>query len=102
MLLRLGFAKAARHRNRDVTLWRQGPAGAGINVVVNTEREGFAHSSYLVHGANAYAIGLKVEDATATVARARGLGAVTFAQNRGPGALAIPAGRRSVGGGKRG
>ncbi|HEY9547952.1 MAG TPA: TIM barrel protein, partial [Kiloniellaceae bacterium] len=98
MLRQLGFARAARHRNRDVTLWRQGPAGTGINIVVNTEREGFAHSSYLVHGANAYAIGLKVEDAAATVARARALGAVTFAQKRGPGELAIPA-IRGVGGG---
>lgn len=98
LLGRLGFARAARHRNRNVTLWRQGRAGAGINIVINTEREGFAHSSYLVHGANAYAIGLRVEDASATVARARALGAVTFGQKRGPGELAIPA-IRGVGGG---
>src|SRR3546814_886034 len=42
LLGRLGFARAARHRNKEVTLWRQGPTGAGINIVINTEREGFA------------------------------------------------------------
>jgi 4-hydroxyphenylpyruvate dioxygenase len=98
MLARMGFSRTARHRNRDVVLWRQGPAGAGINIVVNSEREGLAHSSYIVHGANAYAVGLRVADAAATVARARALGAETFEQKRGPGELAIPA-IRGVGGG---
>ncbi|MEX0955722.1 MAG: TIM barrel protein [Rhizobiaceae bacterium] len=98
MLTAMGFAPCARHRNKDVVLWRQGPESGGINIVINTEREGLAHSSYLVHGANAYAIGLRVEDAAATVARARALGAEPFEQKRGPGELAIPA-IRGVGGG---
>jgi 4-hydroxyphenylpyruvate dioxygenase len=97
-LASMGFGAAAKHRTKDVTLWRQGPAGAGINLVVNTEHEGFAHSSYLIHGTNAYAIGLRVSDAAATVARARALGAETFEQKRGPGELSIPA-IRGVGGG---
>ena len=97
-LASMGFAPAARHRAKDVTLWRQGPAGGGINLVVNTEHEGFAHSSYLIHGTNAYAVGLRVADAAATVARARALGAETFEQQRGPGELPIPA-IRGVGGG---
>ena len=42
--------------------------------------------------------GLKVEDAAATVQRARMLGAEPFAERRGPGELAIPA-IRGVGGG---
>lgn len=90
----LGFTEAARHRSKDVTLFRQG----GINLVINTEKEGFAHSAYLVHGTSAYALGLKVEDAAATLARAKALGAQTFEQRRGPGELAIPA-IRGVGGG---
>jgi 4-hydroxyphenylpyruvate dioxygenase len=101
MLSTMGFAPAARHRNRHVTVWRQGGGsrdGGGINLVVNTSQEGFAHSSYLVHGTNAYAIGLRVADAAATVARARALGAETFAESRGPGELSIPA-IRGVGGG---
>src|ERR671915_116393 len=94
-LLRImGFRLAGQHKNKDVVLYRQG----GINIVVNTEKEGLAHSSYLLHGTNAYAIGLKVEDAQATIARARALGAEPFEQRRGPGELAIPA-IRGVGGG---
>jgi 4-hydroxyphenylpyruvate dioxygenase len=90
----LGFRKIGRHVSKDVTLYRQG----GINLVVNTEREGFAHSSYVAHGTSVCAIGLKVEDAGATVARARGMGAVPFQQAVGPGELVIPA-IRGVGGG---
>ena len=90
----MGFAAVARHRNKEVTLYRQG----AVNLVVNTEKEGFAHSSYVVHGTSAYAIGLKVADAAATVERARALGADTFEQRHGPGELAIPA-IRGVGGG---
>lgn len=90
----MGFAAVARHRNKDVTLYRQG----GINLVVNTERDGFAHSSHIVHGTSAYAIGLRVADATATVERARALGAETFEQRHGPGELYLPA-IRGIGGG---
>lgn len=94
----LGFAPSARHRTKDVVVWRQGKAGGTLNIVVNTEREGLARSSFLMHGTNAYALGLRVEDAAATVARARALGAGVFEQRRGPGELAIPA-IRGVGGG---
>ncbi len=94
LLRSLGFVEAARHRNKEVVRWLQGR----INIVVNTEKEGLAHSSYLMHGTSAYAIGLQVEDAAATVERARALGAQPFEQQRGPGELAIPA-IRGVGGG---
>ncbi len=94
LLMMLGFSKAGRHVSKDVTLYRQGE----INIVVNTERQGFAHSSFVVHGTSAYAIGLKVEDAAATVARAEALGAEIFRQPVGPSELSIPA-IRGVGGG---
>ncbi|TGQ34327.1 sugar phosphate isomerase/epimerase and 4-hydroxyphenylpyruvate domain-containing protein [Mesorhizobium sp. M00.F.Ca.ET.216.01.1.1] len=95
LLLRaMGFSLVGRHKSKDVVLLRQGD----INIVVNTEKEGLAHSSYLVHGASAYAFGLKVDDAAATVARARALGAEPFEQRHGPDELAIPA-IRGVGGG---
>jgi 4-hydroxyphenylpyruvate dioxygenase len=90
----LGFRRAGRHVSKDVALFRQGD----INLVINTEREGFAHTSYLVHGTSVCDIGLKVEDAKATVARARALGAELFEQAVGPGELTIPA-IRGVGGG---
>ncbi len=97
LLATMGFSLAARHRSRDVALWRQG-SERGVNLVINTSHEGFAHSTYLVHGTNVYAIGLRVADAAATVARARALGAQTFAEPRGPGELLIPA-IQGVGGG---
>ncbi len=94
VLRRMGFAERGRHVNRHVQLFRQG----GINIVVNTGREGFAHASYLVHGTSAYAMGLRVADAAATVERAKALGAEPFAEPRGPGELRIPA-VRGLGGG---
>jgi 4-hydroxyphenylpyruvate dioxygenase len=83
----MGFRKAGRHVSKDVTLYRQG----GINLVVNTDGHGFAHSAYVVHGTSAYAMGLKVENAAATVERAVALGAEVFHQPVGPGELTIPA-----------
>ncbi|MGE0255749.1 MAG: bifunctional sugar phosphate isomerase/epimerase/4-hydroxyphenylpyruvate dioxygenase family protein [Alphaproteobacteria bacterium] len=90
----LGFRRTAHHKSKDVTLWRQG----GINLVINTEKEGFAHAAWLMHGTCVCDIGLRVEDARATVARARALGAEPFEQAPGPGELSIPA-IRGVGGG---
>ena len=94
LLRTLGFVEVGRHVSKDVSLYRQGE----INIVINTERQGFAHSSFVVHGTSAYAIGLKVEDAAATVIRANALGAEIYNQPVGPGELSIPA-IRGVGGG---
>ncbi len=94
ILLTLGFWKAGRHKNKSIDLWRQGD----INIVINTDRDGFAHSSFLAHGTTVCDIGLKVEDAGEALARALALGAVAFRQATGPGELAIPA-IRGVGGG---
>ena len=94
MLASMGFGHAGKHIAKDVDLYRNG----GVNIVVNTEREGFAHSAYLMHGTCVCDIGLKVEDAQATVERARALGAEPFEQPVGPGELKIPA-IRGVGGG---
>ncbi|TPE49590.1 bifunctional sugar phosphate isomerase/epimerase/4-hydroxyphenylpyruvate dioxygenase family protein [Amaricoccus solimangrovi] len=93
MLRALGFREAGRHVSRQVTLYRQGD----INLVVNTEPEGFAHAAYVTHGTGVCDIGLRVEDAAATLARAEALGAKRFGQTRRPGELEIPA-IRGVGG----
>jgi len=93
MLHTLGFSPVARHIAKSVTLWRQG----GVNIVVNTEQEGFAHSAYVMHGTSVCDIGLMVEDAGATVERARILGANLFSQRLGAGELEIPA-VRGIGG----
>lgn len=94
LLRTLGFTRALRHVSKDVDLWRQGT----INIVINTERDGFAHASHVVHGMNVCDIGLKVEDAVATVERAKALNAEPFDQPVGPGELKIPA-IRGLGGG---
>ncbi len=94
MLRQLGFTPAARHRSKNVELYRQGD----INIVLNTEREGLAHSTYVAHGSSAYAVGLKVNDAAATIARATAMGANIFEQPVAEGELKIPA-IRGVGGG---
>lgn len=93
MLTTLGFAPVAQHVSKNVTLWRQGD----INLVINTDKEGFAHSAYIMHGTSVCDIGLRVEDAGAAVERARVLGASLFSQRRGQGELDIPA-VRGVGG----
>jgi 4-hydroxyphenylpyruvate dioxygenase len=62
----LGFTKAGIHKSKMVTRWRQGD----INLVVNCEKDGFAHSFNITHGSSVCAIALKVDDAAATMARA--------------------------------
>jgi 4-hydroxyphenylpyruvate dioxygenase len=89
----LGFARAGRHRSKDVARWRQGD----VNIVVNREKEGFAHSFYVAHGPSVCAMALRVDDASATVERAVKLLDQPFRQAVGPGELDIPA-VRGVGG----
>lgn len=93
MLETLGFAATDRHRRKAVTRWRQGD----INLVVNCEPEGFAHSYHTVHGASVCAIGLRVEDPLAALKRARQLEVSSFSQAVAPGEFEIPA-VRGVGG----
>jgi 4-hydroxyphenylpyruvate dioxygenase len=87
LLHTLGFEHTAKHKLRNVDLYQQGD----IRLVINTEEEGFANSSYSVHGTNAYAFGIKVNDAKAAIKRAHALGAATFAEPRYPDELLIPA-----------
>jgi 4-hydroxyphenylpyruvate dioxygenase len=89
----LGFTPVARHRRKAVTRWQQG----GINIVVNSESEGFAHSFDLVHGASVCAIGLVVPDVAAAMARAEALAIPSFAAPVEPDELHIPA-VRAIGG----
>jgi 4-hydroxyphenylpyruvate dioxygenase len=85
LLAALGFRKAAKHVSKDVEWWRQG----AINLVVNSEREGFAHASYITHGPSVCALGLRVDDAEAAMARACSLLAQPFTQAVGPGELQL-------------
>ena len=83
----LGFRKVGEHRSKAVSRWSQG----AINLVLNAEKEGFAHSYQITHGLSVCAMCLKVNDAGATVDRAEKLRDTPFRQAVGPGELEIPA-----------
>ena len=83
----LGFRKVGEHKSKTVTRWSQG----AINLVLNSDKEGFAHSHQLTHGPSVCAMCLKVDDATATLDRAEKLRDTPFRQAVGPGELEIPA-----------
>jgi 3-dehydroshikimate dehydratase len=89
----LGFRHIAQHKSKAVSRWSQG----AINLVINKEKEGFAHSHYITHGPSVCALGLKVDSAAATLDRAEMLRDTPFRQKVGPGELEIPA-VRGVGG----
>jgi 4-hydroxyphenylpyruvate dioxygenase len=91
---RLGFVKAGIHKSKAVTRWRQG----GINLVVNCDKEGFAHSFNITHGSAVCAIALKVDDAAMTLSRAVQLLDTPFREVVRSGEIQIPA-VRGVGGG---
>ena len=83
----LGFSAVARHRSKDVTLYRQG----GVNYVLNAEPDSFAQSFARVHGPCICAIAFRVADAAAAYKRAVGLGAWGVESHSGPMELNIPA-----------
>ena len=84
---RMGFVAIARHRHKNVTLYRQG----GINFIVNAEPDSFAQRFARLHGPSICAIALRVQDAKAAWERAIALGAWAYAGQAGPGELNIPA-----------
>ncbi len=83
----LGFVLTGRHRSKQVTRYTQGE----INLVLNTEPDGLAHSQQIVHGPSVVAIGIRVGDAAAALERAEGLRMSAFRQPVSPGELDIPA-----------
>ena len=84
---RLGFKAIARHRHKNVILYRQG----GINFLVNAEPDSFAQRFARQHGASICAIAFRVQDAKAAYERCVNLGAWGYAGHAGPGELNIPA-----------
>ena len=83
----MGFAAVARHRSKDVTLYRQG----GVNFIVNREPDSFAQSFARVHGPSACAFAIRVKDAAKAWQRALSLGARPHHGPVGPMELNIPA-----------
>ena len=84
---RMGFTAAARHRSKNVTLYKQGD----VNFILNAEPESFAQAFARLHGPSVCAIAFRVADAAKAHARAIGLGAKPVQGKVGPMELNIPA-----------
>ena len=84
---RMGFTAVARHRHKNVTLYRQGE----INFILNAEPDSFAQRFARQHGPSICAIAFRVQDAKAAYERALSLGAWGYAGQAGPGELNVPA-----------
>jgi 4-hydroxyphenylpyruvate dioxygenase len=87
LFTRLGFTAVARHRSKNVTLYRQG----GVNFILNAEPESFAQAFARVHGPSVCAIALRVRDARAAFEAALAAGAEAHPHGAGPMELNIPA-----------
>jgi len=83
----MGFVKVARHRSKDVSLFRQGD----VNFIVNAEPESFAQGFARVHGPSVCAIAFRVKNAAFAYKRALSLGAWGVESKIGPMELNIPA-----------
>jgi len=83
----LGFRAIARHRTKNVFLYRQGE----VNFVINAEPDSFAQRFARHHGPSICAIAFRVQDAAAAYRRALELGAWGFDSKSGPMELNIPA-----------
>ncbi len=83
----MGFTAIARHRQKQVTLYRQGE----INFIVNAEPDSFAQRFARQHGPSICAIAFRVDDAAKAYQRALSLGAWGFDNKAGPMELNIPA-----------
>lgn len=82
----MGFTAIARHRSKDVTLFRQG----GINFLVNSSPYTHFAQFATAHGPSACAMGWRVQDAPAAYAHAVAQGAVPFDARPGFMELRLP------------
>ena len=84
---KMGFTLVARHRSKDVLLYRQG----GINFIVNREPRSLAGYFAAEHGPSACALAFRVKDSHKAYARALELGAQPVDVPTGPMELKLPA-----------
>ena len=83
----LGFRAIAKHRTKNVFLYRQGE----VNFVINAEPDSFAQRFARLHGPSVCAMAFRVKDAKLAYERALSLGAWGFDNKTGPMELNIPA-----------
>ena len=84
---RMGFRAVARHRSKDVTLFRQGQ----VNFIVNAEPDSHGSRFARAHGPSACAMAFRVKDAAKAYNSLIALGATPFHNQVGPMELNIPA-----------
>ena len=88
----MGFSMVAKHRSKDVALWRQG----GINLITNYEPKSAAWYFAREHGPSACGMGFRVRDAKSAYDGLLERGAEPVANDPGPMELSIP-GIRGIG-----
>jgi 4-hydroxyphenylpyruvate dioxygenase len=84
---RMGFTLVARHRSKDVVLYRQGE----INFIVNREPKSVAGYFAAEHGPSACGMAFRVKDSHLAYQRALELGAQPIEIKTGPMELNLPA-----------
>ncbi len=90
---RMGFTRVARHRSKDVDVWRQG----GINLIANYEPKSPAAYFAAEHGPSACGMGFRVRNARLAYDEALKRGAEPVETTTGPMELRLPA-IRGIGG----
>jgi len=83
----MGFSRVARHRSKNVSLFRQG----NINFIVNAEPNSLAQRFARDHGPSACAMAFRVKDAAYALHAAVAAGAKEVKGTVGPMELNIPA-----------
>ncbi len=84
---RMGFSAIAKHKSKNVTLYRQGI----INFILNEEPNSFASNFAELHGPCACAMAFRVKDAAFAFKRALSLEAKSFDTPLGAGELKVQA-----------
>src|SRR5712664_2670405 len=82
----MGFSRVARHRSKDVSLYRQGH----INFIVNAEPGSLSQQFAHQHGPSACAMAFRVKDAARALRHAVSVGAREVKGTVGPMELNIP------------
>ncbi len=84
---KMGFAKVAHHRSKDIVLMKQDDN----NFIINSEPDSFAQNFAREHGPSACAMAFRVKDATFAYNKALEQGAVPCPPTANPMELNIPA-----------
>jgi 4-hydroxyphenylpyruvate dioxygenase len=93
LFLSMGFTAVARHRSKDVVLYRQGK----INFIINHEPNSFAQAFAKIHGPSACAFAIRVKNARQAYEYVLKHNAQPYHGQAGPMELNLPA-IRGIGG----